>query len=149
MAVSLVIAVYYYDGYFYVPTCVRALDGRVGITAPITTVAADDRAALAEAIELHAVAGNATLSNADFRNASDSALLAAMHLPNRQSFYTKTQRWSIVEDGGVYTLIPFKAAALRGVVEDSAHAVTLNPATFASEATQQIKAQLLTNLSGQ
>ena len=101
MAASLVIAVYYYDGHFYLPTCVRSLDGRVGITEPIAIVPADDRAALAEAIELKAIAGNATLSNADFRAASDSPLLAAMRLPNRQAFYTRTHRWSIVEDGGI------------------------------------------------
>jgi len=136
------IAVYYYDGHFYLPTCVRSMTGMVGITDPITTIAADNRAALAEAIELKAIAGNATLSNADFRAASDTALLAAMRLPNRQAFYVKAQRWSIVEDDGVYTLIPFKPAVLRGVVEDTEHAVKLDAATFAEKAIEQIYGQI-------
>ena len=140
MEVATVIAVYYYDGLFYLPTCVRSLEGMLGMTEPIAIVAVDDRTALAEAIELKAISGNATLANADFRATSDNILLAAMHLPNKQAFYTSTQRWCIIEDGGAFTLIPFKPAAIRGVVEDVEHAVTLNPATFASEAVEYIHA---------
>jgi hypothetical protein len=117
------------------------MDGRVGISEPIAIIAADDRVALAAEIELKAVAGNATLSNADFRATSDNLLLAAMHLPNRQAFYSKTQRWSIVEENGTLTLIPYKPATLRGVVEDIEHAVTLHPAAFAMEAVEHINAQ--------
>ncbi len=136
-----VIAIYYYDGNYYLPTCVRSLEGMTGFTEPIAIIPADDRAALAEAIELRAIAGNAILSRADFRATSDTVLLAAMRLTIRLHFYTGTQRWSIVEDNGAYTLIPFKPAPIRGVVEDVAHAVSLNPATFAVEATDLINAQ--------
>lgn len=142
MEIPSVIAVYYHDGHFYLPTCVRSLDGRIGRTGPVAVVPADDRAALVEAIELKAVAGNATVSNADFRATSDTVLLDAMRLPNRQAFYTKTQRWSIVEDEGAYTLIPFKPAPMRGVVEDAEHAVPLHPETFAIEAVDHINAQI-------
>ena len=142
MQASTVITIYYYDGHFYLPTCVRSMAGLLGVTGPIAVIPADDRTALAEAIELRAVAGNATLSNADFRAASDNVLQAAMHLPNRQAFYTGTQRWSIVEDDGAYTLIPFKPAPLRGIVEDHEHAITLHAATFAGEAVEHICAQL-------
>lgn len=139
---STVIAVFYYDGHFYLPTCVRSLDGMVGITEPIAIIPAQDEAALAEAIELRAVSGNATLSNADFRAASDTALITAMHLPNRQAFYTQARRWSIIMEGDTFTLIPYKPAPLRGVVQDVEHAVGLNPSDFAKEAIDCLKAQI-------
>jgi len=139
---ATVIAIYYYDGYFYLPACVRSLAGLLSITEPITIIPVNDRAALAEEIELKAAAGNATLSNADFRAASENSLQAAMHLPNRLAFLTKTRRWSLVEENGAYTLIPFKPAPLRGVVEDMEQAIVLDPATFAIEASELLHAQL-------
>jgi len=139
---SLVIAIYYYDGRFYLPTCARSLEGRIGFTEPIAIIPADDRAALVEAIELRAVAGNATLSRADFRNTTDEMLVTAMRFPNRQAFFTQTQRWSIIEEDGAYTLIPFKLAPMRGVTEDFDHAIPLSPATFAIEAIDHICAQI-------
>ncbi|MHB9129630.1 MAG: hypothetical protein ACYDBB_00890 [Armatimonadota bacterium] len=142
MEASLVIAIYYYDGYFYLPTCVRSVDGLTGMAEPIVVVPADDRSALAEEIELKAIAGNPALSRADFRATSDNKLLAVMRLPNRQAFFTRTQRWSIVEDGGVYTLFPFKPAAFRGVVEDVEHAVMLSAAAFAAEAAERTNGQI-------
>jgi hypothetical protein len=138
---SLLIAVFYYDGHYYLPNCVRSVDGMIGITEPIVIVAADDHTRLAEEIELKAIAGNSTVSRADFRTMSDKGLLAAMHIANRQMFYTKAQRWSLIEHDGVFTLIPFKPAALRGIVEDVVSAVTLNPATFIKEAIEHISAQ--------
>jgi len=139
---STVIAVFYYDGRFYLPTCVRSLDGMVGITEPIAIIPAHNEAALADAIELRAVSGNATLSNAEFRAASDTALIAAMRLPNRQAFYTQARRWSIVMEGETFMLIPYKPAPIRGVVQDVEHAVELKPSTFAKEAVDCLTAQI-------
>jgi hypothetical protein len=142
MSVSLVIAIYFYDGKFYLPTCVRSLEGMIGFTGPIAIVPADNRTAVIEEIELRAVAGNATVSRADFRNTTDNILVDAMRFPNRGAFYAKTKRWSIVEEDGSYTLIPFKPAPMRGVVEDREHALTLPAAGFAGEAVELICAQI-------
>lgn len=140
MDATTIIAIYYYNGAFYLPTCVRSLAGMVGFTEPVAVIPAEDRAALVEAIELRAVAGNATVSNADFRATSDTVLLKAMHILSRQAFYTNTRRWSLVERDGAYTLIPYKAASIRGVVEDTAHAIPLNAPTFARDATEHLLA---------
>lgn len=142
MEISLLIAVYYYDGRFYVPTCVRSLDGRFGITDPFTIIPAHDRVALEEEIELKAIAGNATLSNAAFRAASDNVLVTAMGLPNRQAFYTRALRWSIIENDGEYQLIPFKPASLRGVVEDMDNAISLMSTDFTALAVDHMMAKI-------
>ena len=138
MAASLIIDIYYYEENFYLPTVVRSLSGMVSVTDPIAIVPADDRAALTEEIELRAIAGNATLTNADFRVTSDNKVVDAMRLPNRISFFTRAKRWTIVEEDGVYTLFPYKPAPMRGVVRDVEHAMTLNPATFAKEAIEHM-----------
>jgi hypothetical protein len=134
MAVSLVVAIFYYDGQFYLPTCVRSLQGMLGMTEPLDIVAADDRAGLTEAVELRAVAGNATLTNAVFRETTDDILRAAMRLPNRGAFYAQSARWDLVEEDGAYALVPFKPGPFRGVVEDREHAVVLSPGGFVAEA---------------
>ena len=142
MDASLQIAVFYYDGAYYLPTVVRSVDGVVGIDDQIVVVPAGDRAKLAEEIELKAVAGNPTLTRADFRATSDNSLITLLRFPNRQAFFTNTRRWSITERDGQYQLIPFKPASFRGVIEDYDRAESLNPATFANEAAERISSQV-------
>lgn len=134
MAASVTIAIWYYNGQFYLPTTVRSLAGLIGFTTPVAVVPAAERARLVEAIELCAVAGNPTLSNADFRATTDTVLLDAMGLKIRQDFYTKTTRWAVVEEDGGWLLIPFKPGWMRGVEEDREHAVPLPAASFATAA---------------
>jgi hypothetical protein len=143
MPASLVIAVYYYAGHFYLPTCVRSLTGIIGFAEPLAVVPEADQVTLVEEIALRAIASNATWTNADFRTTTDNGLIDAMRLPNRQAFFTRTRRWAIVEEDGAYTLIPFMPARLRGVVEDPAHAVPLNAATFAADAAAHLIADRL------
>lgn len=142
MEATQVITIYYYDGNFYLPTNIRSVDGILGMAKPIAVAPADDRAKLAEEIELKAIAGNPTVTRADFRAHSNNVLLAATHLPTWQAFYDHTQRWSITESNGAYTLTPFKPAPFRGVVEDPDHAVGLDAANFVDEAIDGICAQL-------
>lgn len=98
--------------------------------------------ALEEQLALQAIAGNATLSNAAFRAASDNVLVTAMGLPNRQAFYTRVLRWSIIENDDGYQLIPFKPAALRGVVEDMDNVIPLTSTDFTVEAVEQMMAKI-------
>ncbi len=138
---STIIAVWHYHGQCYLPTVVRSLAGMTGFTTPVEVIPAAERARLVEAIELRAVAGNPTLSNADFRATTDTVLLDAMGLKVRQAFYTQTTRWSIVEEDGAWRLIPFKPGWMRGVEEDRANAVPLPAETFAAAAVERMLAQ--------
>ncbi len=142
METPLVVDIFYYDGNFYLPTSVYSVDGVPGMSAPVAIIPATERATLAEAIEFKAIEGNATLSRADFRLFSEKALLAAMGLRSRTSFFELTKRWAIVARGDGYVLYPHKPSEIRGVVRDEARAESLPAATFAADAAARMLAQL-------